>query len=289
MSYNQWGRIVEATITGKAGTLKVDKLKIDATGQKGIGSKQNTATISIWNLTKSHRKQLGEEFDKIELKVGYRDGPLFTIFKGDIRDVTTTLEGADIKSEMECGDGDEGINKGAVSKTFPAGTKPKAIVDYLAGEMPGTTKGEMKGIADLPAYKRPVSLYGWAFREMDKLGREHGFYWSVQNGQVEAVKNDQVLSGTVVLSKDNGLIEIPEITDKGVKVKCLIRPDIAPGRSIDVRSDFLAEESGKEKSKSDEGGGLYRVAELSFDLTNRGQNFYYEVEANRAEAGKVVK
>jgi hypothetical protein len=289
MSYNQWGRIVEVTISGKAGTLKVDKLKIDASGQKGIGSKQNTATISIWNLTKSHRKQLGEEFDKIELKVGYRGGPLFTIFKGDIRDVTTTLETADVKSEMECGDGDEGIGKGAVSKTFPAGTKPKEIVEYLQKEMPGTTKGETKGIDALPAYKRPVSLYGWAFREMDKLGREHGFYWSVQNGQLEAVKNDQTLPGSTVLSKETGLIGIPEVTDKGVKVKCLIRPGIAPGRQIDVRSDFLDEESGKDKKKSDEGGGLFRISELSFDLTNRGETFYYEAEGNRVEGGKVVK
>lgn len=289
MGYNQWGRVVIATISGKAGTLTVSDLRIDATGQKGIGSKQNTATIAIWNLTKSHRKQLGEEFDTIELKAGYRNGPIFTVFKGNIRDVTTTQEGADIKSEMECGDGDEGINKGAVSKTFPAGTKPKEIVEYLQKEMPGTTKGEMKGLDGLPAYKRPVSLYGWAFREMDKLGREHGFYWSVQNGQVEAVKNDQVLPSSVVLSKDNGLVEIPEVTDKGIKAKCLLRPDISPGRQVDVRSDFLSEESGEEKSKSDEGGGLYRIAELSFDLTNRGQNFYYEFEANRVEGGKVVK
>ncbi|MGO4672992.1 hypothetical protein AB4Z40_08840 [Bosea sp. 2YAB26] len=289
MSYRQWKRVVEVTISGKAGSITVRDLKIDFSVSKSIGSKQNTATISVWNLTKSHRRQLGEEFDTIELKAGYAEGPVSTIFKGSIRDVAHTKETADIKSEMECGDGDEGIGKGAVSKTFPAGTKPKAIIEHVVGEMPGTTKGEMKGIDDLPAYKRPVSIYGWGFRELDKLGREHGFYWSIQNGEFQAVKNDRTLSGTTVVSRETGMIGIPEVTDKGCKVKALLNPSIAPGRMIDVRSDFLDEASGQDKRKSDDGGGIFRVSEVTFSGTNRSEEFYVEAEGNRIEGGKVVK
>lgn len=289
MSVRQWWRVVEVTVSGKAGTLTVRDLRIDFEVSKGIGSKQNTATISIWNLTASHRKQLGEELDKIELKVGYRDGPLSTIFKGNIRDVTHTKDTADVKSEMECGDGDEAFSKGAVSKTFPAGTKPKEIVEYLAGEMPGATKGEMKGIDDLPAYKRPVTLFGWSWSEMDKIGREQGFYWSIQNGQVEALKNDQVLQGTTVLSSETGMLSIPEVTDKGVKIKALLNPEIAPGRQIDVRSDFLDEGSGRDKRKTDQGGGIFRVSDVTFTGSTRSEEYYVEAEASRVEGGKVVK
>jgi hypothetical protein len=285
----QWKRVVRVKISGKGGSLTVDKLRIKFSVSKSIGSKQNTATISIWNLTKSHRKQLGEEFDKIELEAGYEGGEVSTIFKGDIRDVTHTKETADVESAIECGDGDEGVNKGAVSKTFPKGTKPKDIVDYLVGEMPGASKGEMKGLDNLPAYKRPVSVYGWAARELDKLGREHGFYWSSQNGQIEAVKNDQHLSQTTVISRETGMIGIPEITDKGVKVKALLNPKVVPGHLIDVRSDFLDETSGKDKRASDEGGGTFRVSECTFSGDNRDVEFYVEAEGNRVEGGKVVK
>ena len=289
MSVRQWIRVVEVTVTGKAGTLTVRDLKIDFSVSKGIGSKQNTATIAIWNLTASHRKQLGEEFDTIELKVGYRDDALATIFKGNIRDVTHTKETADVKSEMECGDGDEAYSKGAVSKTFAAGTKPREIVEYLAGEMPGATKGEMKGLDDLPAYKRPVTLFGWSWSEMDKIGREQGLYWSIQNGQVEAMKSDQHLQGTTVLSSETGMLGIPEITDKGVKVKALLNPNVAPGRLIDVRSDFLDQESGRDKRKTDQGGGLFRVSDVTFSGTTRGDEFYVEAEGSRVEGGKVVR
>lgn len=285
----QWKRVIRVKISGKGGSLTVDQLKIVFSVSKSIGSKQNTATISIWNLTKSHRKQLGEEFDKIELEAGY-EGSVATIFKGSIRDVTTTKEGeADVKSEMECGDGDEGINKGAVSKTFPKGTKPKDVVDHIVGEMPSVSKGEMKGLDKLPAYKRPVTIYGWGARELDKIGREHGFYWSIQNGEFQAVKNDETLNGSTVISKETGMIGIPEVTDKGVKVKALLNPNVAPGKMIDVRSDFLDEESGRDKRKSDDGGGLFRVASVTFEGTNRGEEFYVEAEGNRVEGNKVVK
>lgn len=284
-----WKRVVEVTISGKGGSFSTRDLKIDFSCSFTIGSKQNTATISVWNLTKAHRKQLGEEFDKIELKVGYEGGKVETLFKGDIRDVTTTKETADVKSEMECGDGDEAINKTGVSKTFPKGTKPKEVVEHITGQMKGASKGEIKGLDDLPAYKRPVSIYGWAFREMDKLGREHGFYWSIQNGRVQAVKNDKTLGGATVISRETGMIGIPEVTDKGCKVKCLIQPGLEPGKEIDVRSDFLDEESGRDKRKSDDGGGIFRIASVSFSGTNRGEEFYAEVEGNRVEGGRVVK
>lgn len=289
MTVRQWKRVVEVTVSGKGGSFTARDLKIDFSVSKGIGSKQNTATIAVWNLTASHRKQLGEELDKIELKVGYQGGPLSTIFKGNVRDVTHTKETADVKSEMECGDGDEAFSKGAVSKTFPAGTNPKEIIEYLAGEMPGATKGEMKGIDDLPAYKRPVTLFGWSWSEMDKIGREQGIYWSIQNGQVEAMKSDQALQGTTVVSSETGMIGIPEITDKGVKIKALLNPNIAPGRQIDVRSDFLDEESGRDKRKTDQGGGIFRVSDVTFSGTTRGEEFYVEAEGSRIEGGKVVK
>lgn len=290
MSVRQWGRVVEVTVSGQSGTLTVRDLKIDFNITKTIGSKTNSATIAIWNLTKSHRRQLGEEFDKIELKVGYREGgELSTIFKGTIEDVEHTKESGDVKSEMTCGDGNEGVQKGAVSKTFPAGTKPKSVIEYAVSEMPGVTKGEMKGIDDLPAYKRPVTVYGWAANELDKLGREHGFYWSIQSGEFEAVKSDQVLSGTTVISKETGMIGIPTVTDKGVRVKALLNPNVSPGRQIDVRSEFLDEESGRDKRASDDGGGLFRVSEVTFSGTTRGEEYYVEAEASRVEGGKAVK
>jgi hypothetical protein len=288
----QWMREITVKITGKSGGLEVKDLAITFSVEKSIGSKQNSGTVTIMNLSKDNRGKIGEEFDEIELICNYRDAPPVTLVKADIRDVEHDQEGADIKTEISFGDGDKAVNKGAVSKTFPSGTKPKEIVAYLQSKMPGTTLGDLKGLDDLPATKRPVSLYGWSHREMDTLGRQHKFYWSIQNGRVQAVKNDGVLpdlDGPVILSRETGLIGVPKVTDKGVSFKALLDPRVLPGRKVDIRSAFLDEASGREKSKSDAGGGIFRVNTARFSGGNREQGYYVEGEGNRVQGGKVVK
>lgn len=292
----QWLRLVRVTVSGSGGSAifdggqaPADGFKIDFTVSKGIGSKQNTATVTLWNLTKSNRSKLGEEFDQITLEVGYKDTGLSTIFKGQIRDVTHDKSSPDISSAIECGDGDEGVNKGAASKTFPAGTKPKEIVEHLRDQMPKVEKGEIVGLDDLPAYRRPVTVFGWSARELDQLGREHGFYWSIQNGKFNAVKNTKHLGGDIVVSRESGMIGIPQETDKGVKVKTLLNPRIEPGKTIEVKSDFLDEESGKDKRDSDAGGGKFRVQSVTHSGSSRGDEFYTEADANRVQGDEVTK
>lgn len=289
MSERQWLRVVRATFEGKGGKLTVENLRMQFTVEKSIGSKQNTATLSVWNLTASHRKQLGDEFDKVTIEAGYKGGNIGVIFKGDVSDVTTTRDEADIQSEIECGDGDKAIQKGAASKTFPKGTKPKEIVEHLAKTLPDVSMGEIKGLDDLPATTRPYSVFGFSWRELDTLGRAHGFYWSIQNGEFQAVKADKALGEVAVISKETGMIGIPNITDKGVKVTCLLNPTLAPGKVIKVRSSFLDEASARDKRDSDEGGGKFRIASVTFTGGNREDPFYCEIEANRLSGEKVEK
>ena len=285
----RWIREVALTVSGKGGSATFDALKIDFDVTATIGSKQNTGSISVWNLSPARRAQLGEEFDEATLEAGYRDGSKGLVFKGAIRDVTHGLEGADVRSTLDLGDGDAAINKTGVSRTFPAGTKPREMVEYIAGRMKGVEIGDLVGLDDMPAAARPVSVYGWAARELDTLGREHGFYWSIQNGQFQAVKNDRHMGRPVVISSETGMIGTPEVTDKGVTVTTLLDTEIRPGRLIDVRSQFLDENSGRDKRASDKGGGLFRVSQVQFTGSNRGHDFYAVVQGARAQGDKVQK
>lgn len=286
---DQWLRKVKVTVSGKSGSLVIENLKIDFSGKLSIGSAQNTGSVTIWNLSVANRGKLGEEYDELTLEVGYEGGQSGILLKGEIRDVTHSQEGADVGSEIEIGDGDSAVNKGIASKTFPAGTKPAEIVKYLASRMPKVKLGATVGIDDLPPYKQSVVVFGFAKRELDTIGREHKAYWSIQNGTVEMVKADRFINDVTVLSRATGLIGTPELTDKGVKVKCLINPKIKPNRVIDVRSAFLDQNSGASKEGSDQGGGLFRVATVSFNGSNRAQEFYFDIEGSRIQQGKVVK
>lgn len=291
-----WQRIVKVTVSGSGGSAMFDGtqapqagLKIGFSVSKSLGSTQNTGTVTITNLSKSRRNKLGEEYDKLELQVGYKDSGPSLLLKGAIRDASHTKDSPDIVSTIEVGDGDKGVNKGKASKTFKAGTKPKEIVDYLVKQMPDVEMGKTKGLDDLPAYKRPVTVFGHAFRELNELGRHHLFYWSIQNGKFEAMKNDQHLGDAVLVSQETGLIGVAEPTDKGVKFKMLIDTRVIPGRLVDVRSDFLDTKSGRDKRSSDDGGGKFRVATANFSGDSRDAPFYVEVEAHRVHGDKVQK
>ena len=292
----KWKRKVRLTLSGAGGGTVFegsqapdDGFKIDFTVTKTLGSKQNSGTVTIWNASKSNRSKMGEEFTRLQLEVGYADAGLSLLMEADIRDVSHDKSSPDISSEISFGDGDKGVNKGAVSKTFPAGSTPKQVFDHLVREMPGLKPGKVQGLDDLPVYRRPVSVYGWASRELDTLGRENKFYWNIDRNKVNAVRNDEHLGQCAVISKETGMIGVPEETDKGVKVKALIEPDVAPGYMIKVESNFLDPGSGRDKKSSDAGGGEFRVNSVTFSGSTRDAAFFMEIEANRVQGGKVVK
>lgn len=286
-----WKRHLVVTLSGKGGSLTVENLKIEFDGTKTLGSKQNQFTVDIWNLTPAHRAMLGDEFDKIEVTAGYKEIEPGVIFSGNIRDAEHILdeEGNDIKSHIDCGDGDKGINQGAISKTFPAKTKPKDMVKAVLKTMPDVQIGTLAGLDDLPETKRPTSLFGWSFRQMDTFARQHGFYWSIQNGKAQTMKRDEALDDVIVLSKETGLLETPSVTDKGIKFKCFLNPRLLPGRQIDIRSAFLDETSGRDKRATDRGGGLFRAASVRLYGGNRQDDFFCEGEGNRMQGKKVKK
>jgi hypothetical protein len=211
-----------------------------------------------------------------------------TLVEADIRDVTHDKNTPDISSVISFGDGDKGV-RGAVSKTFPAGTPPKEIMQYLVTKMPGLQMGKVEGLDELPRSKRPVTVYGWAGRSMDDVGREQKVYWSVDRGKVNITKNDKHLGQCAVISRETGMVGIPQETDKGIKVKALIEVNVVPGFMIKVESNFLDEESGRDKRSSDAGGGEFRVSSATFSGSTREDYFYMDIEASRVQGGKVVK
>ena len=293
-----FGRIIRVTVSGKAGsaTFIGDQspeagLQIAFTTTHTLGSKPNSGTVTITNLTPARRNMLGEEYDSLTLEVGYKDSGPQVLLKGDIRDVAHAKTSPDITTTIEVGDGDQAFEKGKASKTFPAGTKPKEIVEYLRKQMPGLAKGEIKGLDELPATKRPTTVYGHAYRELDTLGRQHGFYWSIQNGKFQALKSDEHLGGNILITPESGMLGVPTPTDKGVKVTTLIIPGLAPGKLIDVRSDFIDTGAGqqREKRSTDAGGGLFRIATIAYAGSSREDDFTAEIEANRVQGDKVKK
>ncbi len=287
----QFLRKSRVTFSGSGGFIvnpsnRVEKheLRVAFYVSKSVSGSANTFQIDIWNLNANHRNSIGKELDEVQLECGYippeGGGNLGIIAKGFIRDVQHERRGPDIITTVLCGDGDKAHRKATISKTYPAGTPVKDVVEGLYEQMKehGVDQGEWLFPDDIRTMKRPYSMCGGCVREMNLLGRGNRFYWSIQNGVMEVIPTDGHLPGQVLISAQTGMIGTPTITDNGVKVKCLLNPEIRPNRTVVVQSEVLSMNSQDD---------TYRVSGLQLSGDNMQHDFTASVHGEAISDGKV--
>lgn len=275
------GRIVH---TINPGDDTDDQIQIEFNIDKSLSSTANTANIQLWNLAPGTRNAMGKEFDQILLEAGYipPDGGsnVGAIFAGNLRDVEHTRDGPNIITIIKCGDGDAAIRRSTINKSYPAGTKIGTIVDDIGAQLEkeGISRGEVKGLDDLPPTKRPYSMCGPCTRELDRIGRSYGLHTSIQNETFEVVPVDGFLGGITLLTPSTGLIGVPTLTDAGVKADCMMSPEIRPSRRVRIESEVLEMNSE---------GGVYRVGSCTYSGNNRDGDFKVSLTAE-STTGKTV-
>lgn len=287
-----WLRKVRVTLQGTGGSYVINpggvqqhEIKVAFSVSRNISSTPNEGTITIYNLAQEHREAIGREFDTVTLEAGYENNT-GVIFMGQIRDlehqaresVQNTRSGLDILTQINVGDGDSALRRAVISKTFPAGSTVEEITEgiYTELEAQGLARGEWMLPEDVLKYKRPYSVWGTAFKELNLLGRSHRFYWSVQNGAVEIIPHDGALPGTIYLDKYTGLIEAPTITDNGIKVRALLNPAARPNRTVTVQSTIINLTN-----------STYRISEVEFYGDNHKGSFEMRITGETLRGGTV--
>ena len=104
----QYLRKVRATFNGgliiNPGGINPHDIRIEFSIDKDSSSSPNSAEITIFNLSESHRNSVGKEFDNITLEAGYippdGDGNVGVIFKGAVRDVVDTARAEGVAAEQ---------------------------------------------------------------------------------------------------------------------------------------------------------------------------------------------
>lgn len=287
----QYIRKVRLECKGASATIKInhhdekDQTKIEFQIDKSISSTQNTATIKIWNLKEETRNALGKELDEVILEAGYQppggSDNIGIIFQGNIRDVEHTRDGGvDIVTTLSNGDGDKAIRSATTSKSYKKGTPVKEVVDDLQKDLEkqGVKRGEQKLPENLGEFKRPYATVGSVKEELDTLSRGKGFYWSIQNGVCEIIPGDGFIGGIILLNKESGLVDVPTITDNGVKVEALLNPDLRPNRRVKIESDVL---------QMNAANGEYRISECTYSGDNRDGDFFVAMNCESIKGDKV--
>lgn len=244
---SQWLRFVQV-IVGKGGAgldLRAthdDGLRITFQVEKTIRHKPNTGSILIYNLHPDDEKKVLDEFEDVILNVGYQNraptadelatNPTLygarVVFRGNIKRAFAWWdhETGDRITEIQAADGDRDYRTAVVNTTLAAGTSEADEVAAVLRAMSNTKAG----VAHVKTKKRlRGKVISSAARDvLHPIAKNNDAHWSIQDGVMQIVKSDEVLPGeAIVINEDTGLIGAPEISDKGIRVTCLLNPLIA--------------------------------------------------------------
>lgn len=222
--------------------IVISGLRINFKVEKSLVGYPNLANIKIYNLSESNRNKIEEVDLKIQLFAGYEDVSNLLLFDGDVINVVHMKNGTDWISEIFAQDGAKILNSSTINKTLPAGTTTEQIYNELISQMDGISKGITEGIRNCLSGKqsllRSLQLSGNIKDWLDKIAKDCGFEYSINEGIIETTQTNIPLSDVppVIINQGSGMIGSPEKTEIGINVKNLLLPELKLGRTVKVES-----------------------------------------------------
>lgn len=260
------------------------RVRFDITRQ--LGKHPNKCDLLITNLSEESRAFFEQRPLHVKLDAGY-DGEFRHLFSGDIRFGQSKVQtkqklawgtskqvGTDWETRLQLGDGDRAFKHARVSRTFKPGTSVRTALEEAAKTM---GLGLPDSISSSPLleeqFTQGITLQGPTRDELTNLLAPYGYRWSIQNGQLTILADEQVTPGeALVISQDTGMIGAPEYgapKKKGGKpkltVQTLLYPEVNPGGLIQVQSRFIK--------------GNFKVERVNHTGDTHGPDWTTEIEA----------
>jgi len=294
-------RIVRVGIEIDGQIKYYEDLAISATGTKYSNQNQNECQVKIANLDKATRNYILTETSpfnknatpkKLIVEAGRVSYGTTKIFVGDIVTSGTpknpnSVPNKDAKNKSETSDSNSGgqvsqppdivltlnaltsnYDKGNIIATNqPAQAKFSTVCESVAASIGCSLDFQTLNNLNISNY----SYSGAALGQVNKLQQMGNFNVYVDDN-VLVVKDAGVpLSGrTRILNLDSGMIGIPELNEKGIKVKFLLDNETTLGSALEITSVIYPTVN-----------GTYVIDQLGFDIANRDTNFYWIACATR--------
>lgn len=260
---------------------KINTLKMSANIKKTAISVPNQSQISIWNLSEETRSALVRSEARIELYAGQEGQEKELIFTGGLLQGVIERQGNDIITRLIALDGQSSIIRASIADMYEANTPIRDIIIRIAKNLPGvevreneiSVKDKTTGQEMVAGYKG-ISLIGSAKNCLDKLGRQFGFSWSIQNGIFTVIKDGNFVKSGVVLGADTRLIKVspllsgPAQQQIGTTIESIYTPGVMPGHSVRVESKINPALNGE-----------YSVHTVSYDLCPKTSQWNIGIES----------
>jgi hypothetical protein len=248
-------------------------LRVTFSIEKNLGTEPNGATVTVYNLSEAGRAEIQKKPLHVRLDAGY-DGDIRRLFVGDLRFGSAKLDGVDWMTRLELADGLRARKYARARKSYPPGVSQRAVLGDVVKAMGLKVPKSVDDAKELlGAFASGVATDGPAHAEMTRLLQPHGLGWSVQDGQLQILRENGVRADeAIVVSQDTGMIGSPEFEapkrgkrGPSMRVRMLLEPRLQPG--------------GRIKLESLVGGGLFKVERVRHTGDTHGSDWYSDVEA----------
>jgi hypothetical protein len=248
-------------------------LEISASGSKSSNEIPNEFTISITNLNENTRNQILTENNvldrqiknkKVYVYAGRESKGYSLVYSGVIRIVTVsqppnivltmqTYTGELEKIQQSIRSGGETIRLSVLSQQIASGLGLNLIFEATD-----------KNIGN-------YSYSGGKLNEIKKLNEAGNVSAYIDDTNLIVRNRNTALEGyEVSISQENGMIGTPSINERGVTVKTLFNNEIIIGSLLNVTSLLNPNAT-----------GTWLVNKITYDLQNRGQSFYMNIDTIR--------
>ncbi len=249
--------------------------RIQFTVNKNLGAEPNTAEVTITNLSEHTRSELQRLPVRVRIEAGHDNAPRF-LFVGDVQPGSQSkIVGSDWETKLLLGDGSRAFANARINRSYRPGTPTRTILRDAAAAMGLTLPREVEATAMLRAQLATgEALTGWASDELARLLAPFGYSYSIQNGRLQILRDEDTRQDTArLVDADNGpLLGSPALgtPDKSGKpptmtLQTLLYPELTPGGRVDVRSRSL--------------NGVFKIARTKHQGDTHGDQWETEVEA----------
>ncbi len=256
------------------GVAKVyEGLNITATGTKFANANQNECEVKITNLSKATRDYILSETSpfnanrtpkRLFVEAGRVSYGATRLFQGEIT-AATPSQPPDITITLKALTGN--YAKGDIVARTGGLSTPLSVLSHRVADDLGLA-------LQFEAREKMIANYAFSgakIKQVDALGGAGGVSAFVDDGVLIVKERAAPLAGRLrVLNVDSGLIGIPEVTERGIKVRFLLDNRTVLGGALRLESVIYPAVNGE-----------YTIYKLGFQVASRDTPFYWIAEASR--------
>jgi hypothetical protein len=315
--YNRALKLVLGEPSGKG--IDLSALRVSFRVQHFDTQTPKSLSARVYNLSQRTIAAAPKEGGQVLLAAGYHGlgmpdassaSPVAVIFRGKITQVRVGRESqTDTYLDVFAADGDDVHNQATVNFTLAAGATAAEVQDAILNNSLaayGITKGNAPPLSPV-ALPRGQVFYGMARDHLRVLARDNACTWGFDDGRLDFTPHTQALPGpAIVLTSATGMVGLPQQTEDGIAVRCLLNPQIRKGGLVRINNASIQRARYSQNSTSgnthgellpgidNQGGvntssdGTYKVIWVDYSGDTRGQEWYCDLMCLTADGSGFI-